>query len=43
MDLGVLGDFRQDLFVKDQIPASSNQYIYDFKQRKKLDSIIKEE
>lgn len=43
MDFGVLGDFRQDLFIDYTIPASSNQYIYDFNNTKKLDSINKED
>jgi len=43
MDLGVLGEFKQELFQENHIPASSNQYIYDFKNNKKIKDIIKEE
>ncbi|QPW62140.1 4Fe-4S cluster-binding domain-containing protein [Clostridium botulinum] len=43
MDLGVLGEFRQELFQENHVPASSNQYIYDFKNNKKIKDIIKED
>lgn len=43
MDLGVLGDFKQELFVQNQVPSSSNQYIYDFNRQVKLPNIIKED
>lgn len=43
MDLGVLGDFEKELFVENQIPASYNQYIYDFNKKIKLKRINKED
>lgn len=39
IDYGVLGGWEEDLFIKDTLPASTNQYIYDFKNNKKLKPI----
>ena len=39
MDYGVLGSYNDKLFVKNTIPASKNQFIYDFNKNRKLNSI----
>ena len=39
IDYGVLGSFDNDKKVIDCIPASTNQYIYDFYNNKKIKSI----
>ena len=31
MDYGVLGEFKQELYVPNILPSSTNQYIYNFK------------
>lgn len=41
IDYGVLGEFIQDSFEKDTIPASKNQYIYSFKEHKKMNKLQK--
>lgn len=38
-DYGVLGRFEEDLFQDGMLPASSNQYIYNFETRTKMDNI----
>lgn len=43
MNLGVLGDFEEDLKIENRVPASTNQYIYDFNNNIKIEPIIKEE
>lgn len=40
IDYGVLGSYDKDLHVSYTLPASTNQYIYDFKHNKKLKPII---
>jgi len=39
VDYGVLGDFQIDKLVKNKLPATTNQYIYDFNKRKKIKSV----
>lgn len=39
MDYGVLGEFKDELYVEGTLPSSSNQYIYDFKEEKVLKPI----
>lgn len=39
IDYGVLGSYNKDLYVSDTLPSSINQYIYDFKNNKKLEPI----
>ncbi|MFA7689212.1 MAG: 4Fe-4S cluster-binding domain-containing protein, partial [Bacilli bacterium] len=39
IDYGVLGVYDKNLHISDTLPASTNQYIYDFKNNKKLNSI----
>jgi len=39
IDYGVLGSFEEDLFIENTLPSSTNQYIYDFKNKTKLQSI----
>lgn len=39
MDFGVLGEFQEDNLAINEIPASKNQYIYDFKNNKKINPI----
>lgn len=39
IDYGVLGSYEKDLYVSNILPSSSNQYIYDFKNNKKLKPI----
>lgn len=39
IDYGVFGGFQIDKLTKNQIPASSNQYIYDVKNNIKLEPI----
>jgi anaerobic ribonucleoside-triphosphate reductase activating protein len=41
MDYGVLGDFQKEKKDLNYIPSSTNQYIYDFKNSKKINSIRK--
>lgn len=43
VDYGVLGEFKIESFVENTIPASSNQIIYDFKNKKIIKPIIKGE
>jgi organic radical activating enzyme len=38
-DYGVLGEFDIELLRKDYLPGSSNQYIYDFKNKTKIEPI----
>ena len=42
MDYGVLGEFQTDMKDLNYIPSSSNQYIYDFKNKTKLQPIRKD-
>lgn len=39
IDIGVLGEFDKNQYVECTIPASKNQEIYDFKNKKKLKEI----
>lgn len=39
IDYGVLGTYDKNLCVENTIPSSKNQYIYDFKNNKKISSI----
>ena len=39
IDYGVLGSYDEDLHVDNILPASTNQYIYDFKNQCKLEPI----
>lgn len=39
IDYGVLGYYEEELHVKDTLPSSSNQYIYDFKEKTTLEPI----
>lgn len=43
MDVGVLGDFKEEFKVSNRIPSSTNQIIWDFKNNIQLPNIIKEE
>ncbi|MBN3352108.1 4Fe-4S cluster-binding domain-containing protein [Clostridium botulinum] len=43
IDIGVLGDYQKQNHVVNQIPSSSNQFIYDFNRKIKLSNIIKED
>lgn len=43
IDIGILGEFIEDSFEENIIPASKNQCIYDFKNKKTLNSIMKGE
>lgn len=40
MDYGVLGGFIEELKEENTIPSSSNQYIWDFNNKIKIDKII---
>lgn len=40
IDYGVLGVYDDTLYVENTLPASSNQYIYDFKHHKTLEPVI---
>lgn len=39
IDYGVLGEYEDDLYIKNMLPASTNQYIYNFATNSKVDSI----
>jgi len=39
IDYGVLGIYNKNLYISNILPASTNQYIYDFKNNKKLKSV----
>ncbi len=39
IDYGVLGAYNKNLYIPNTLPSSTNQYIYDFKHNKKLESI----
>lgn len=39
-DFGVFGEFEEDLYVKNTLPSSLNQYIYDFNNNEILKPII---
>ena len=39
IDYGILGEYNESLYVADTLPSSSNQYIYDFKNKKIIEPI----
>lgn len=39
IDYGVLGSYDENLHIDNTLPASTNQYIYDFKSQYKLEPI----
>lgn len=39
IDYGVLGSYEKDLYVENILPSSSNQYIYNFNTKKRVNPI----